>query len=246
MRGRAGVTRVLANNGSIVEIMNLTSKGMVVRNADGDTGTVLWSKLHKRPSDPIRLTYGYAMTRNLAQGITSSEHIDAPLDGTRSTDIFSAYVAMSRHKQKSWVVLNEGAIRQDIASKRVDGTYEPVTSADVLRRAGDDMGRRPERGSALEMLERVTDQRRGSLVEFQRGMEPVERQIRVPGLSQFQDLRLAISPVMHQVIEYTQDVARRITRGVRPEQSDVWSSAVEVGRRQPRAPEQQHGHERER
>jgi hypothetical protein len=126
-----------------------------------------------------------------------------------------------------------------------DGTYEPITSADVLRRAGDDMGRRPERGSALQMLERVRDQRRGSLVEFQRGMEPVERQIRVPGLSQFQDLRLAISPVMHQVIEYTQNVARLVTRDVRSEQSDVWSSAVEVGRRQPRAPEQQRGYERE-
>ena len=63
------------------------------------------------------------MTRNLAQGITSAGHIDAPLDGTRSSNIFSAYVGMSRHKLKTWMVLNEGAIRQDIASKRVDGTY---------------------------------------------------------------------------------------------------------------------------
>jgi hypothetical protein len=46
------------------------------------------------------------------------------LDGTRSTNIFSAYVAMSRHKQNIWVMVNEGAIRQDIASRRLDETYE--------------------------------------------------------------------------------------------------------------------------
>ena len=102
-------------------------------------------------------------------------------------------------------------------SKLVDGTYQPITPADVRRRAADDMSRKPERGSALDMLERVTDRQRGSLIGFQRTMEPVERQLKVPGLSQFQDLRLAISPVMRQVIEYTQHVAQRMTGGLRQE-----------------------------
>ena len=166
--GQGGRDKVLANNGSIVEVVDLTAKGMVIRNAAGETGTVLWSKLHKRSSDPIRLTYGYAMTRNLAQGITSSEHIDAPLDGSKSTNVFAAYVAGSRHTLRTWTVLNESAIRRDIASKLVDGTYQPITPADVLRRAADDMSRKPERGSALDMLDRVTDRQRGSLVGFQR------------------------------------------------------------------------------
>jgi hypothetical protein len=231
---KGGRDKVLANNGSIVEIMDLTPRGMVVRNAESETGTVLWAKLHKRSSDPIRLTYGYAMTRNLAQGITSSEHIDAPLDGTKSTNVFSAYVSMSRHTQKTWVVLNEAAIRQDIASKRVDGTS--ISRLDVLQQAGADMSRRPERGSVLEMLDRVVDLQRGTLVGFQRTMEPVERQIRVPGLSQFQDIRLA--PVMRQVVE----IARQIPQHTR----DIWSTAAEIGRRQPRAPQQERGYERER
>jgi hypothetical protein len=215
--GKGGRDKVLANNGSIVEVMDLTAKGMVIRNAEGETGTVLWSKLHKRSSDPIRLTYGYAMTRNLAQGITSSEHIDAPLDGSKSTNVFAAYVAGSRHTLQTWTVLNESAIRRDIASKLVDGTYQPITPADVLPRAADDMSRKPERGSALDMLDRVTGQQRDSLVGFQRTTEPVERQLKVPGLSQFQELRLAISPVMRQVIEYAQHVAQRMTGGLRQE-----------------------------
>jgi hypothetical protein len=39
------------------------------------------------------------------------------------------------------------------------------------------------------------------------------------------------------VIQRTVDMMRQ--------QRDIWSSAVEVGRRQPRAPEQQRGYERE-
>jgi hypothetical protein len=52
------------------------------------------------------------------------------------------------------MVLNESAIRQQIASKHVDGSYQPITPADVWRRAGEDMARKPERGSAIEMLSR--------------------------------------------------------------------------------------------
>jgi hypothetical protein len=211
---KPGRDKVLANNGSIVEIVDLTTKGMVIKNAADEIGTVRWSALQKRASDPIRLTYGYAMTRNLAQGITSSEHIDAPLDGTRSTNIFSAYVAMSRHKQKSWVVLNEGAIRQSISSKWVDGHAEPLRPADVLRRAAEDMSRRPERGSALEMLDRITGQQRGTLVGFQRTMEPVERQARTPGLSQFREFQLAISPAMRYAADIARDLSQRVTQQV--------------------------------
>ena len=180
--GQGGRDKVLANNGSIVEVVDLTAKGMVIRNAAGETGTVLWSKLHKRSSDPIRLTYGYAMTRNLAQGITSSEHIDVPLETDQSRRMSLPPTWPGRGTRCGpGRCLNESAIRRDIVSKLVDGTYQPITPADVLRRAADDMSRKPERGSALDMLDRVTDRQRGSLVGFQRTMEPVERQLKVPG-----------------------------------------------------------------
>ena len=69
-----GRDQVLANNGSIVEITDLSAHGMTVRNDDGMTGMVAWSKIRDKANAPVRLTLGYATTLNLAQGITSTEH----------------------------------------------------------------------------------------------------------------------------------------------------------------------------
>jgi hypothetical protein len=89
-----GRDQVLANNGSVVEIMALNAKGMTIRNDEGNTGLVAWSKIRDRVSDPVRLTLGYATTLNLAQGITSTEHVHASLDGSKSMNAYSAYVAL--------------------------------------------------------------------------------------------------------------------------------------------------------
>jgi hypothetical protein len=120
-----GRDQVLANNGSIVEVLALDATGITIRNDEGVTGLVACAKLRAKADAPVRLTWGYATTLNLAQGITSTEHIHAALDGSKSMSAFAVYVAMSRHKTKAWMVLNEGAIRQQIASKTVeanDGT----------------------------------------------------------------------------------------------------------------------------
>jgi hypothetical protein len=106
-------------------------------------------------------------------------------------------------------------IRQDIASKHVDGRILAITPTDVLQRAAADMSRRPERGSSLDMLERVVDKRHGSVVEFQRGSEPVERQARTLGLSAFRELRLALSPVMRRVHEMTRRMGLGLQRQAR-------------------------------
>jgi hypothetical protein len=209
-----GRDKVLAFNGSIVEVLDLSVKGMTVRNSEGDSGMVAWSKIQDKPDAPVRLTTGYATTLNLAQGITSTEHIHAPLDGSRSTNAYSAYVAMSRHKKKAWLVLNESAIRQQIAAKHVEGAYQPITGADVWRRAAADMNRRPERGSAIEMLERVAAAKRGGIAQFQRTMEPIERRAQDPEmtLSAFKDIRLA--HVVRKTMEISRDVAQRVRQHI--------------------------------
>jgi hypothetical protein len=206
----AGRDRVLANNGSIVEVLALNNKGMTIRNAEGETGLVAWSKIRDRFGGPVRLTYGYAMTTNLAQGITSTEHIHAALTGTSPMNAYSAYVAMSRHKETAWMVMNEGAIRQQIAAKHVAGDYQPIGPADVWRRAGDDMNRKPERGSAIEMLSRVADAKRGDTASFGRAMESVER------LRDRLDIRayrvMQMAPAIQQIIETSRDMAHRVQR----------------------------------
>ena len=72
-----GRKTVLANNGEVVEIRALTDEGMIVRNDAGAEGLVAWRKIQTRKDAPVRLTYGYAMTVDTAQGSTATEHIHA-------------------------------------------------------------------------------------------------------------------------------------------------------------------------
>jgi hypothetical protein len=184
---------------------------MTVRNDDGMTGMVAWSKIRDKANAPVRLTLGYATTLNLAQGITSTEHIHAPLDGSRSTNAYAAYVAMSRHKEKAWMVLNEGAIRQQIASKNVEGEYHPIGAADVWRRAGADMNRKPERGSAIEMLSRVSDAKRGGIAVFQRTMEPMERRGLKQQISITAFMEMKLAPAVKHAMEIVRGAKQRLT-----------------------------------
>jgi len=58
-----GRKTVLANNGEVVEIRELTDNGMIVRNDAGIEGLVAWRRIQARPDAPVRLTYGYANAR---------------------------------------------------------------------------------------------------------------------------------------------------------------------------------------
>jgi hypothetical protein len=60
-------------------------------------------------------------------------------------------------------------------AKHVEGDYQPVTVADVWRRATDDPNRKPERDSAIGMLSRITNAKRGDTARFCRARAPVER-----------------------------------------------------------------------
>ena len=72
-----GRKTVLASNGEVVEIRALTESGMIVRNDAGVEGLVAWRKIQAHQDAPVRLTYGYAMTVDTAQGSTATEHIHA-------------------------------------------------------------------------------------------------------------------------------------------------------------------------
>ncbi len=216
-----GRDRVLANNGSIVEVLGADAKGLTVRNDEGMAGVIAWAKIRDKPDAPIRATLGYAMSTNLAQGITSTEHIHAPLDGSKTTNAYSAYVAMSRHTEKAWLVLNESAIRRQIAKKDVEGMRREITPDDVWRQAAQDFNRKPERGSSLEMLARVVDTKRGGIANFVRSLEPAERLAVQPKLTMSHAKRLG-QRVVQNAIELPREIKRQVERHLpnhRPEQT---------------------------
>lgn len=199
-----GRAKVLANNGDVVTIREIHQRYMRVENAKGDVGTVPWSKTKHG------LAYGYAGTAHLAQGITSDNHIHAALDGTRSANAFSSYVAMSRHRDQAALVLNEAAIRREISKTRVAGVYQPIGQADIWRQAAADMSRKPERGSATEMLARVTERRRGSVADLAKTMDLPEQQGHSIGHTQFQ--RVQLSHAVKQAVDYVQEMRQRLSQ----------------------------------
>jgi hypothetical protein len=152
-----GRKSVLANNGEVVEIRELTDNGMIVRNAAGAEGLVAWRRIQARPEAPVRLTYGYAMTVDTAQGSTATEHIHAMPGGSHAIHSFKAYTAASRHERTTWMVVDEAAERRHLASRSMIGQRPEIREPDVWRNIGENLSRQPQKASALDMLHRMAE-----------------------------------------------------------------------------------------
>jgi ATP-dependent exoDNAse (exonuclease V) alpha subunit len=152
-----GRKTVLANNGEGVEIRELTDQGMIVRNDAGIEGLVAWRKLQARPDGPVRLSYGYAMTVDTAQGSTATEHIHALPAGSHASHGFKAYTAASRHERTTWIVVDEASERRHLASRSMIGQRPEIGEPDVWRQIGEDLSRQPQKASALDILHPITE-----------------------------------------------------------------------------------------
>ena len=152
-----GRKTVLANNGEVVEIRALTDEGMIVRNDAGIEGLVVWRKIQARRDAPVRLTYGYAMTVDTAQGSTATEHIHAMPAGSHAIHGFKAYTAASRHERTTWIVVDEASERRHLASRSMIGQRPEIHEPDVWRNIGENLSRQPQKASALDMLHRMPE-----------------------------------------------------------------------------------------
>jgi hypothetical protein len=147
-----GRKTVLANNGEVVQIRALTEEGMIVRNDAGAEGMVMWCKLRARPDAPVRLSYGYAMTVDTAQGSTATEHIHALPAGSHAMHGFKAYTAASRHERTTWIVVDEASERRYLASRSMVGHRPEIHEPDVWRQIAENLSRQPQKASALDLL----------------------------------------------------------------------------------------------
>src|SRR5277367_537087 len=148
----SGRKTVLANNGEVVEIRELTDNGMIVRNNAGIEGLVAWRKIQARANAPVRLTYGYAMTVDTAQGSTATEHIHALPAGSQAIHGFKAYTAASRHERTAWIVVDEASERRHLASRSMIGQIPEIREPDVWRQIGENLSRQTQKASAIDML----------------------------------------------------------------------------------------------
>ncbi|HUZ62959.1 MAG TPA: MobF family relaxase [Acetobacteraceae bacterium] len=169
--GRAGS---IGRNGSVLTVLDISGEGVRMRNARGTEGLVRWETLRDPLSGRVRLSYGDCLTINAAQGITSTEHINALPGGSRTANANTVYVAESRHRRQSWLVTSDGAERQEIAGRRPLGDARPITRKDVLANMARNLSRQPEKPSALLFLERASEAVRQSARGLQRGLRPAE------------------------------------------------------------------------
>jgi hypothetical protein len=150
---------VLAANGEVVEIRGISNDGMLVRNAAGVEGVVAWKKIQSRADGPVRLSYGYASTIDVAQGST----VHAMPAGSQAVHGFKAYVAASRHQKTNWIVVDDASERRQLASRAMLGMKHEIREHDVWQNVSDNLSRQPLKASALAALQQRTQTPRRGL-----------------------------------------------------------------------------------
>ncbi len=80
----------IGHNGSVLEVREVTAEGIVLRTAAGRDGAVSWDSLADKKNGRARLAPGDVLTIDAAQGITSSEHINAMPAGSAGCRVLRA------------------------------------------------------------------------------------------------------------------------------------------------------------
>ena len=165
----------LGNNGSVVEVERIEDAGLQLRNTHGNSGFVRWDTLRNRESGRIRLTYGDVLSIDAIQGNTSTEHIDAMPSGSAAVNSFKSYVAKSRSREETWLVVADGRERAEIMERRALGTALPVAEDDVWRNIARNLSRQPEKELATVLLDRADSVQTGVVRSLATAFQPVEQ-----------------------------------------------------------------------
>jgi hypothetical protein len=221
---------VLASNGDVLEVRELSEKGMRARNAAGHEAFVAWDKLCDR-GGPVRLSYGYATTIDTAQGTTSDEHIDALPSGSLASQGLKGYVAESRQRDRTWLIVNEAAERRQVSSRIPLGERREIREADVWQNIVANLSRQPIKASAIDFIKHASGLRRGTVSAVQGGNEPGDRreqagQERTVVHHHRDRLSMEHAPIVHRMLDYALEVQRRVVERFAPRRSEGRSLSI--------------------
>jgi len=168
--------RNIGRNGTVVEVQDIRPDGLRLRNARKDVEAfVPFAALAHAPTGRVQLTYGDVLSIDAVQGQTGVEHIDFMGGGSATVQGFKAYVAESRSRETTWLVLSDGAERQEISQRRPLNDLRPITEDDVFKNVARNLSRQPEKGSALALLDRAREVRKGAVNAMQEAFWRGER-----------------------------------------------------------------------
>ena len=172
--GRGAGRGAIGVNGSLLTVQGVERAGLVLRATSGREALVPWPALRDRETGRILIGQGDCLTVDSAQGATAEECILALPRGSEGMDAARFYVAASRHRSRSWVVLGEGAERRAMAGQRPLGDARPIRPADVWSHAAAAFSRRPASETALDLMERAHVARRAAENVFRLGLMRIE------------------------------------------------------------------------
>ena len=165
----------IGNNGSVVEVEKITPQGLQMRNAKGNSGFVKWETMRDVPSGRIRLTYGDVITIDAIQAATSTEHLNVLPSGSADTQSFKNYVAQSRSRETTWLVVSDGRERSEIMTKRALGNVDPIDEDGVWKNVASNLSRQPEKELATDLLRRAREAHTGTVKSLASAFQPMQQ-----------------------------------------------------------------------
>jgi phage/plasmid primase-like uncharacterized protein len=164
----------LGNNGSVVQVERIEADGVQLRNAKGkgNAGFVKWDNLRDPASGRVRLAYGDVITIDAIQSATSTEHINAMPSGSDAVQSFKAYVAQSRSRETTFLVVADGRERTEIIGLRALGNVAPIIEDDVWANVARNLSRQPAKELATDLLDRARDMRTGTVRSLATAFQP--------------------------------------------------------------------------
>jgi len=162
----------LGNNGSVVQVERIEAEGVQLRNAKGNSGFVKWDTLRDPLSQRVRLTYGDVITIDAIQSATSTEHINAMPSGSEAVQSFKAYVAQSRSRETTFLVVADGRERTEIIGRRALGNVAPITEDNVWANVARNLSRQPVKELATDLLDRAREMHTGTVRSLATAFQP--------------------------------------------------------------------------
>jgi hypothetical protein len=147
----------------------------VLRTKADREGLVSWGSLTSAANGRVNLAYGDVLTTNSSQGATVSEHIFAVPGGSRRVNAFGAYTSGSRHREQSFIVVSDGAERQEVAGRRPLGAKRQVRESDVIENVARNFARQPIKEGSLAMIAGAENLRTGTIRKMQAGKQRLEQ-----------------------------------------------------------------------
>jgi hypothetical protein len=213
----------IGQNGTVLEVARVQQDGLTLRTKAGKEGFVPWARFRDE-NGRVQLAYGDALTTHTAQGSTVTEHIHAMPSGSRLVTAFGAYTSGSRHREQSFIVTSEGAERAEITGRRPLGDRRAIVASDVLANVTRNLSRQEEKESAISLIERAVDLRRGTIRTVQAAFQSMEErkafQNRVTYLPErlehrriMRALEIRLPAFVEQLRRHREQVARMIRTG---------------------------------